>query len=502
MTMARRLKRKIPALKSYQYKLFLTLLLILSFLWFFRPWFHDWLIVLYKNPALIQAFIIWLLLSKIFIFKEKSDLAESVKICFSVFLLVLLLSFTGFVSTYLPKLYLAKTLEYNKISSLPETKKNIRLMPFEVAFRFAKDSLQLSQYKLGRGNIAVLGENKTLSWVFPLIPDGFVLQLLLKNKGIVYVDATTQSKNTKMVWKELEIGDGMQIFDNLFWNIYKKKYWIEADSVYYIPSNNEIYTVIPVIGYELHVYYGFLYAVPKFEGVFLIDSIGNIEFLSPKEALENEILKDNWIFPEKLARIYVEAYAFKKGLINYFFIHEDQIDIQDVYGRGVINRQPFLMDTEQGLKWFVSTEPHGESHGIFKIFLVDARTGKIEIFELPENETLTGHIKARDFVRRANPLVDWNRFIMVEPLPFITNSTLYWKIVVIPRDAAGIAYQAFVNAKTNEVIELKKEDEIKRFIETGKIEKEEILEKTSKEKIIEEIKKRLNEIEELLKKLA
>ncbi len=502
----------------------IAVLALAGVLWYVRPWFHGFVMMFYTNPIIIEIFLIWLAIHKLLfnstivvgkwgwsgkksinklsmVSRERSEeIGIDTKSLLSFSLLIVLLVVGMSFAVIMPKIHVANEIEYNKITKLPETKRNIRLMPYEVAYRYSKDSLQLSQFKLGTGNIALIGENRTLSWMFPLIPDGLVLQFILKNKGIVVVDATTQEKNSRMVWRDLKIGEGMQITDNLYWNVYKKKYWIDVDDPYYIVHNNDVYTVVSAISYSFHNWMGLLYTVPRFEGVFLIKSNGEIKFLTPEEAAKNEILYGNRIFPEKLARFYVESYALKKGVINYFFIHEDQIDIQDISTR---NKQPFLMDTEDGLKWFISTEPYGESHGIFKIFLVDAITGKIDMYELPENETLTGPIKARDFVRRSNPTVDWTRFIMVEPLPFITNDTLYWKIVVIPSDAAGIAYQAFVNSRTNEVTELEDEDEIRQFLQFGRIRTEERIatDLTEKENVIREIKKRLAEIEELLKKL-
>jgi hypothetical protein len=486
-----------------------VVLIIVGILWYFRPWLHDSLMLFYVNPVIIEIFVVWLLIHKLVsgskrfksgVFTSTENQLEvgiSTNTLISLSLLFTLLIFGVVFTIFMPKIHVANEIEYSKIDKLPETKHNIRLMPYEVAYRYSKDSLQLSQFKLGTGNIALIGENKTLAWMFPLIPDGFILQFILKNKGIVWVDATTQEKNSRMVWKDLEIGEGMQITDNLYWNIFKKKYWIDLDDPYYVVKDNEIYTVVSAISYSFHHNFGLLYTAPRFEGVFLIDSKGEIKFLRPEEAATNEILRGNRIFPEKLARFYVEAYAFKRGLINYLFIHEDQIDIQDV---SVRNRQPFLMYTEQGLKWFISTEPYGESHGIFKIFLVDAINGEIDMYELPEDETLTGPVKACDFVRRANPIVDWTRFIMVEPLPFISDETLWWKIAVIPKDAAGIAYQAFVNSKTNEVIELRDEKEIREFIELGRVKTEKEIE-TEKTKILKKIKERLSEIEELLEEL-
>jgi len=342
--------------------------------------------------------------------------------------------------------------------------------------------------------------NGSLSWTFPLVPDGELLQFMIKNKGIVVVDATVQEKNAKVVEKDLKIGETMQIFDNLFWNLYKEKYFVDFEDPYYITRNNDVYTIVPIISYEYKFYYGLIYTLPKFDGVFVVSSDGTIKFLNSSQAQESDLLKNNRIFPEELARLYIESYAFKDGLINYFFIHKDQVDIQDLDS----NRQPFLLDTENGLKWFISTEPYGESHGIFKIFLIDARTGDIERLELPSENTLTGPVKAADFVRKSNPIVDWTRFRIVEPLPFSKDGKLYWKVVVVPYDSAGIAYQAFIDAKTNEVVELKTNEEILEFIKgihIPKEEKEEEEKEEEKEDYIAQLKQKIKEIEELINKL-
>ena len=475
-------------------KILLCLFAVLI-IYFFRPWFHPVAIYFYKNPAIIEVVLIWAVIYFFFSRRKMKNKELTINIfkSTSVILLFFLLLFASFFSNIIVFLELPKTLKFNNIQTLPESTKNLRLMPMSVAYRYAKDSLQLAQYKLGPENIVNI--NNSLSWVFPLIPDGDLLKFLIKNKGIVIVDATKQEKNSKIIEKDLEIGQEMQIFDNLYWNLYKEKYFVDFDDVYYIYKNGEIYTIVPAIGYKYKLYYGLLYTLPEFEGLFIVDSAGKINFLKPEQALKSKILEGNRIFPENLARLYVESYAFKNGLINYFFIHKDQTEIQDID----FNRQPFLLDTKEGLKWFISTEPYGASHGIFKIFIIDARTGKIELLELP-GMTLTGPVKATDFVRQNNPIVDWSRFKLAEPLPFFKNNTLYWKVVVIPFDSAGIAYQAFVNAKTNEVIELKTNEDILNFMtETYKETKK--TEEQRKEEIIEQIEKKIREIEDLLKKL-
>jgi len=487
------------------YKKLIGIIIVIGLIYFFRPWFHGLVMYFYKNPTIIEVLLIWFVIYYIFNQPKKKkgkgialeelavDTFQSPRGILLAALLIFLLIFASLFSYYIVLLELPHTLQYNKIQTLPESTTNLRLMPIDTAHRYARDSLQLSQYKLGTENIVNL--NGSLSWTFPLVPDGALLQFLLKNKGIIIVDATVQEKNSRIIEKELAIGEKMQIFDNLYWNLFKKKYLVDVEDPYYIYHNDDIYTIVPAIGYDYKFYWGLVYTLPKFEGLYVVDSSGNIEFWTPGEAEQSELLRGNRIFPEILSRLYVESYAFKRGLINYLFIHEDQIEIQDLKNY----QQPFLLDTEDGLKWFISTEPYGESHGVFKIFLIDARTGEIDLLELSLEKTLTGPVKAADFVRKSNPKVDWTRFRFAEPLPFFKRDILYWKIVVLPIDAAGIAYQAFVNAQTNEVTELQSEEEILAFVKGGLKDEEE--HKEEKEEIIKQIKQKIVEIEELLKEL-
>lgn len=56
---------------------------------------------------------------------------------------------------------------------------------------------------------------------------------------------------------------------------------------------------------------------------------------------------------------------------------------------------------------------------------------------------------------------------IIEPLPFVRDGVLYWKVVVMPQDAAGIAYQAFVDAGTHRVWEVRSDQELARFLAAG-----------------------------------
>lgn len=452
---------------------YVLLVLVLLFFWFFRAWFQPPLMLFYTHPAILQGIVLWGLLhyfwfrkikkEKVFHATGQDGKKHEMRFRFrhlSYLVLVLIVVLASMGSTISRQVHIVQEFDYTFRDSLPEAAEEIRLMPYEVAKRYARDSLQLSQYRLGTENIAIIDDK--LSWMFPLVPDGLIIKFTLKNKGITYVDATTQDRNSKMVWQDMEIGQGMQITDNLWWNLRRVRYFVQTDDPYYLVQGNDIYTIVPAINYSWHFRWGFLYAVPRFAGPFLVNSSGDIELLSPEAALEHPVLAGNLIFPERLARTYVSAYQYINGVLNRFFMHVDQIQIQDVSRE---NRQPFLMQTHEGLKWFLSTEPYGASHGVFKIFMADARTGELELFELPQDRVLTGPVRAMDYVRRSNPVVDWSRFIMSEPLPFVRDGILYWKVAIIPDDGAGIAYQAFVDSRTNEVVELQTDREIALFVE-------------------------------------
>lgn len=443
--------------------------------WFLRAWWHGLVILLYTQPVLWEAMLVWLALHLLAFRRLRGEASWQFTdnkgrksrmrwrhAWWSYPLLAALLAMGIPAASIARQVQIVRQVEYHSLAKLPEAVENVRLMPSTVAYRYARDALQLSQYKLGTQHVALI--NGRLAWTFPLVPDGLVLAFLAKNKGMTYVDATTQERNSRMVWREMAVGEGMQVSDNLWWNLYRRRYFISTEDPYYIPAGGEVYTVVPAIAYRFAFRWGILYTVPYYAGTFLVDTAGNIRFLTPDQAREHPLLANNLIYPERLSRMYVGAYQYKGGVLNRFFVHADQIQIQDVQG----NEQPFLMDTDDGLKWFLSTEPYGESHGVFKIFLVDAQTGMIDLYELPEDEVLTGPIRAMDYVRQSNPLVDWSQFQMVEPLPFIRDGVLYWKAAVIPVDAAGIAYQAFVDSRNNQVVEVRSSQEVQQFI-AGKL---------------------------------
>ncbi|MHB1419817.1 MAG: hypothetical protein ACYCX4_09585 [Bacillota bacterium] len=497
-------------------RFWVALVLILAALWFFRTWWHSPLLLLYTHPVIFYIALIWWLLhqyvlsrlnclkkERIMRYKDSKGMEKNrnYRLLGSVSLVILIILFVAglVLAGWARATGLASSLKYVPVDHLPESRENIRLMPAEVATRYAKDSLQLSQYHLGTRSIVKIGSN--LSWIFPLTPDGLIITFTKKNKGIIYIDATTQAKNSSMVWKDMNIGEGMRLTHNLWWNLYRKHYFLTTEYPFYITDKEEIYTVVPAVSYAYRFALGVPYTIPKFAGLYLANTAGTVSFLTPEEAQQFPALHGNRIFPEALARTYISAFQYRQGVLNKLFIHQDQIQIQDVEREtGEVNRQPYLMDTEKGLQWFISTEPFGQSHGVFKIFLVDAVTGDISLYQLPEEQTLTGPVRAVDYVRKSNPIVDWSNFELVEPLPFIRSGELYWKLAVIPMDAAGIAYQAFLDSRTNEVSEFSTDADIRAFATGKSVTAPKAGEKTGAG-LIQQIKDKMKELDGLIKQL-
>lgn len=65
----------------------------------------------------------------------------------------------------------------------------------------------------------------------------------------------------------------------------------------------------------------------------------------------------------------------------------------------------------------------------------------------------------------SNPrTTDWDRFTPSEPIPTVIDGRMYWSVRVVPNDASGISYVAFVDAKTTDVAEAETSAQISAFI--------------------------------------
>jgi hypothetical protein len=153
------------------------------------------------------------------------------------------------------------------------------------------------------------------------------------------------------------------------------------------------------------------------------------------------------------------------GAMNVWFDHKEEIEITDVSSQG--NQQPFLLNTVDGLKWTVSTEPWGAANGIFRIYVLDARTGDITYKKFSGTEI--GPVNACDYAKKNHPEVDWSQFHVVEPIPVTPDGILFWEVRVVPDDGSGISYVAFVDPKTGATVEFTKDKEIVAFLHGAEV---------------------------------
>jgi hypothetical protein len=470
------------SLKRFSWIGFVLIGLLIIFIYFFRPWFHEMGMAFYRLPAL-WVFLILSFSAALLASIKWNKLAITTGLLAALSLVVIVLNMI------IVQNYIVDSTDYNKISALPDSD-GVRILPKAVARRYLEDSLQKSREKVGDLNIVTIDEK--LFWIAPRIPDGTILYFTQKVNGLMLADAGKSDRSTELVTRTLPVGEGIGITDNIYWKIYKERYWLDLGDIYYIYKDDKIYTIAPIIRYSFR----FPVMVPYYGGVFVIDEQGAIAMYGPTEAVSNPLFQDNRAFPEELARLYVDSYKYHLGVWNTWFLHKDQIEIADVYGQQ--NRQPFLMPTSDGLKWVVATEPYGESYGVFKIFLVDALTGRIDLLEMDEDRTLTGPVRVVSYVKKKFPRIDWGTAAIAEPRPYVVDSDLYWMLSITPRDAAGISYSVFVNSANNDVISAESDAEVNQFLEGAPIPEPVEEDRPDIRQLIEEIEQKLARLKDLV----
>ncbi len=446
-----------------------VLIVLLSLIgYFFRPYLHSFFIFFYINPVILQSLIIAavvLFISYFYVYKKNIISAINLSlVVFTVFFI-----FGMFLSSIYTNLDLSNEVmsNHNLIETLPDIDhENPRILPRVVAEEYAENSLQEPRYKTGESDISFI-DGKPY-WMQSLVPDGTLNKFLLKQKGAVFVDMTTISPNIFYDNTEMTYGEGMLITDNLYWQLLKGQYFVKYQDSFVFNHDNNTYLATPYIDYEYRFKFPIFYTIPKFGGISLADSDGNIDFIESENIENDERLNDQRVYPYDLAHKYISSTEYRNGIINKLFFHENQLEVAEIPGRG--NDQPFTIVTEDGPKLFIATEPYGEASGLFEVWIIDGKTGDYELFKLDRDQGLIGANRAMNYVRRANSRVNWadrtsdTGFIPVEPLPVIVDDVLYWQVRIVPLDSAGIAFTSFVNSKDGSVYSAETDEEIYDFL--------------------------------------
>lgn len=482
----------------------LAILLLLA--WLFRPIFHGLVMSFIISP--LQFVLIILLFGgavaiasrlrtsvkviKISNDNYRFDASPAAKRSLGLYLFLFMLVLFGLFIQNEVRLFLtARHITFEERTELPAVSP-VRLMPKSVAARYGQDSFQNPQEHLADSQI-VLMDGK-LQRVFPRVPDGGLLYFIKKMSGFVTVEVDTLARKVSLENQEFAVSEGVGIFDNLNFQLPLKRYFVDytREPIYLKDDTGQWVTVVPYMTYK-----GFPFTVPQWGGVMIVRADGSMRDYTPQEAQALPYLNGNRLHPKELAVYYAQSYAYRGGVLNKWFLHKNETQIVSLPGDEAVIHTA----TKEGFKQIIVAEPYGASYGIYKIFLIDATTGKREIISFGQDSQLTGPIAAADYIKKEFPTFDWTAFTLAEPRPLVTNGKLYWLMSIIPNDSAGIANTVLLDTTTNDVTTVKTEAELQAFLEGKEITPETPPASDANQAIkdkIQTIENQLSELKELL----
>jgi hypothetical protein len=478
--------RRPPKIKPVPIVLSIAALVVL---WLVRPIWHGLAMFFWTQPLVWLLPLLLLVAGGVLLRRSQrswttlEDLRSGVRPPTYLFAFPALAFFAFVLAAALNAPLVAKSIvdntSYEPIPGLPAGGK-VRLVPREVAEVNASSAFNSPTETLT--NFRIVNTADGLVWTAMRTPQGAFRVFSKKSQGIVELDAEQTARSLKYVDGELQIAPGLQITDNLRWRLLKKRFLITLEEPVGVEGPDGPQIVVPYLEYK-----GILIRRPVLGGVFVVAPDGTIEDLEPEEAARRrDLAASGRIFSDTQARRIQDAYQYKRGLWNAWFVHEDQTRITDTE----TNRQPYLVDfgaAGLGTQWVTVAEPYGRAFAASAIFLTDATTGKTRIWRVPERRSLSGNRRALQAVRAVSiPGIDYGdsgpgatgsgNFRVVEPRPVFVQGRLVYLTSIIPKELNAVSKTVVVDAETNKLVAIFENDrdqeaEAKtlRYIETGEI---------------------------------
>jgi hypothetical protein len=339
---------------------------------------------------------------------------------------------------------IATSTEYERIPSLPAGGA-VRLVPRDVAEQNASSAFNSSTETLT--DFRIVATDEGLKWTALRTPQGVFRVFNRKSQGLVELDAVETARSLRQVDSELAVAPGLRITDGLRWRLLKERFLVDLQDPVGVETPRGPRIVVPYVEHR-----GWLVRRPVLGGVFVVAPDGSIEDLEPEEAARRpELARTGRLFPDTLARRIHDAYAYKGGIWNAWFVHEDQTQVTDTE----TNRQPYLIDFggTLGPQWVTVAEPYGRAFAASAIFLTDTRTGKTRVWRVPRQQSLSGNRRALQAVRAISiPGIDFSNFLAVEPRPAFVRGRLVYVVSIIPNSANAVAKTVVVDAETNSLV--------------------------------------------------
>ena len=461
------------------------LVLTLGLLYLFRPLFHGIIYTMLFSPGGFYVMGLTVLSSFIlFLYPPLSeDTAESVAkksyILGSIFIIGIVLALTlGTLGSMFEndKLASETTQESTEVSELPEANaQNPRIIPRAVADVQTRGSVSYRQHKLGTSDIARTPSGK-LAWSYSIKPDQLQNQLRGNQRGILLSDMTRVENRSIDAYDEQEFKYGQSMFlqRSAGWNLKKTDYWAQyIDEPSEFVHNGTSYMAYPKTGHKWNLL-PVPHTTPTWEGVALVHPDGNIEHMSPEEARKSEILEGQRLYPLYNSRVKAESLRYRNGIVNQLPLIGtfEGVVIPAEMPRDAGNEQPFVIDLEEEKMTYIYTmEPAGaDTRGLDEVWFFNSRTGEPQFYGTG-GDTLLGPERAMGLIRSEDSQTNWgSNFKVVEPIPTVIKGDLWWHAKVVPTDNTDISRNAFVNARTGDVVELDDTESVVQFMSGKDIE--------------------------------
>jgi hypothetical protein len=463
-------------------------LVALVVLWLVRPWWHGLAMFVWTAPLVWLPPVVLLGIGARLVRRSRrgwttlEDLRTGVRpplwlIGFPIAAFVVFIVAASLQEPLVGRAIVNAT-TYEAIDGLPDGGQ-VRLVPREVAEQNASSAFNSPTESLT--DFRIVNTEEGLRWTALRTPQGLFRMFNRKSQGLVELDAEQTARSLRQVDAELTVAPGLRITDNLSWRLLKRRFLIRLEDPVGVQTPDGPRIVVPYLEYK-----GWLIRRPVLGGVFVVAPDGSIEDLEPEEAARRpELARTGRLFSDTQARRIHDAYRYRRGVWNAWFVHEEQTQITDTE----VNRQPYLIDFEGGLgpQWVSVAEPYGRAFAASAIFLTDATTGKTRIWRVPRRTSLSGNRRAIQAVRAVSiPGVDFGdgtpgsgNFRVVEPRPVFVRDRLIYLLSIIPNSANAVSKTVAVDAETNKLTAIfdndrdpQAEAKTLRYIATGDLEEE------------------------------
>src|SRR5829696_6999091 len=449
-------------------RLVVGLIVVLFLAWLVSPVFHGLVMALYISWPFLVVVLAGSVLSAYLWRVGDEDPAKVVAVVAMIAALAYLI-----VASPLRDLKYLDSVEAKEIEQMPDTT-GVRFLPYDVAARFGQNTQDDSTLVLGEFEPLDNGEGG-IDWVAPREPNGLYNSLVQNQDGVMVIrpDGSAETVN-----QEFRRGEGMALYRNVNWKLKRAKFFAHHTNQYYVLDGEELLGVVPYISYR----FSFPVMVPQWGGVLVVHPDGEVENLSPEEAIRDGRFEGERLYPEQLARRVGDVWKYRSGYWNTWFAHENEAQIPQIDASGgqaapdqqpatlqgtSTNQMPFLIPTEVGPQWFLAAEPYGRSFSMYQGIYVDGHSGKVTYFKPDTGSALIGVNKALDYAQATFPNYQWGQnAVILEPRPIVKDETLYWMATITNADKAGVNQTVMVNAsEQGEVTVLETYEDVAAFVE-------------------------------------